>query len=138
MAGFAKTKRTPITGVILAAVFACVVGCGDAGDRPELGSVTGLVTLDGQPLNNAVVLFKTQGKRSSRGFTDEKGRYTLSYIRDIEGAAVGEHRVSIDRLPQVEGQQYSRLPSKFNRESTLDATVSPGHNTIDWKLKSDS
>lgn len=114
-----------------------IVGC-NRGDRPKLGTVEGVVTIDGQPLAGAVVMFQPDGRRSSRGFTNDHGEYELGYLRDIRGAAVGEHRVIIDRVPQNDGKQYQRLPPKYNVESELTAVVEPGSNKLNWDLASRS
>lgn len=115
---------------------AALAGCGSS-DRPLLATVTGVVTIDGEPLTNAVVMFKPEGLRASRGFTNDQGSYELAYIRDIRGAAIGTHRVIIDRMPRNDGKNYSKLPTRYNVKSELTATVEPGDNQFDWKLTSD-
>jgi len=122
-------------GVVIA--FALVVGCGSKSDRPDLGSVTGTVTLDGVPLTNGAVVFKPEGLRSSRGFTDAEGNYELIYLRDIRGAALGEHRVYLGVVPG-EGSAVTSLPKKYSVMSKLTATVEPGSNVFDWTLESDA
>lgn len=94
-----------------AVVFALLglpAGC-TQGDRPELGTVTGVITLDGQPLKNVEIAFVPPDGRASYGETDEEGFYELIYIRDIKGAKVGKHkllvrsgRVDNDKLQEVE------------------------------------
>ena len=128
-------KRIYLTlAITISGTAAALTGCGGAGDRPELGMVTGVVTIDGDPLPNAVVMFKPEGKRSSRGFTDSQGRYELIYLRDIRGATTGSHRVIIDRVPQKESGKYQRLPDCYNIETELTAEVEPGENLFDWEL----
>ena len=86
--------RCQITAYILLAVAASMfAGCG--GDGPRLGEVKGVVTLDGQPLTNARVVFHIEGARDSYAFTDENGQYELTYLRDKKGAVIGRHHVSI-------------------------------------------
>ncbi len=112
---------------------AALVGCAD--DRPGLASVSGLVTLDEKPLPNAVVIFlPTDGGRGSRGRTDDKGRYTLRYLRDIEGAIPGSHRVRI--VTASEDSPVERLPAKYNAATTLKVEVAAGSNTFDFPLES--
>src|SRR5688572_704144 len=73
-----------------------LAGCGQSG--PQLAPVSGRVTLDGQPLDAAEVLFQPdEGTGSpSYGYTDENGRYELGYKRGVKGAMVGSHTVSIE------------------------------------------
>jgi len=71
-------KRTIIDRLGMVAVVFCAVGlvlsgCGPKG--PELAPVEGVVTLDGQPLEGATVLFHAEGGgRPSTGTTDANGR----------------------------------------------------------------
>ena len=61
------------------------IGCGGApSDMPELGSVTGTVTLAGKPLADAIVEFRPAEGRPSSGKTNETGAYTLQYTSDLQ------------------------------------------------------
>ncbi len=82
-------------------------------ERPELGQVTGVVTLNDEPLANVIVIFqpepqtapdgKTNTWAASIGTTDSSGHYLLSSVKDVRGAAVGEHRVEIQVNPISSG-----------------------------------
>lgn len=109
-----------------------LMGCSGAGDRPDLGEVSGIVTLDGQPLAHASISFIQEGFRPSIGQTDDQGRYELTYIRDIKGAAVGTHMVKI----KVFGPGAQKVPPRYNSESELTCEVKPGHNEINFDLTS--
>src|SRR5690606_27047316 len=90
-----------------------LVGCGGT-DGPPLGSVSGRVTLDGQPLANAVVQFQPTGADGtySAGRTDEDGYYQLRYTRDRYGALIGSHRVSVSTAaPDAEDEQGNPRPA---------------------------
>lgn len=107
-----------------------LAGCGDS-SKPELGTVSGTVTLNGRPLEGATVTFQHSQKRFSRGTTDANGRYELNYIRDIQGAAIGKHRVVI----RCKGPDRREIvPSRYNEQTRLEAEVKPGHNTLDFNL----
>ena len=113
-----------------------VVGCGPAG--PELAPVTGRVTLDGEPLYPADVVFQPDGaKPPSFGRTDEDGRYTLGYKRGVEGALVGPHTVRIMIVTeQTRGPQL--VPPRYNTESELRREVLAGEeNVFDFDLTTD-
>ena len=109
-----------------------VLGCSGAGDRPEIGEVSGIVTFDGEPLANAGVAFSQPGFRPSVGQTDDQGTYELFYIRDIKGAAIGTHVVQIKQF----GQGAVQIPRRYNYESELSAEVNSGQNTINFDLSS--
>ena len=117
--------------VALAPLF--VVGCGK-GDMPDIGPVSGVVTLDSKPLVGTMVLFRPEAGRQSSARTDENGRYELKYIRDVMGAVVGSHKVIIRTAN--EDSSAERLPPRYNRQTTLTAEVTPEANTIDFSLKS--
>ena len=55
----------------------------------------------------------------------------------IKGAAVGQHTVRIDVLPDPLAQTSSQpLPARYNLESTLKADVKQGPNTFDFQVTS--
>lgn len=117
-------------------VIGCLVGC-DRSDRPDLGSVTGMVTLDGQPLPNAWVTFIQKGFRPSSDKTDANGRYELNYIRDIKGAALGTHTVKIElETPESAPSGIQQLPARYHVDSQMEREVKEGTNVFDFELAS--
>ena len=137
----------------LSALSLSLPGCG-SGDQPELGQVSGTVTLDGKPLSGVAVVFHPESGRPARGRTDLGGRYELTYIRDTMGTKVGRNRVEI--APNEEGEDEPEspedvddpnvkppvrpgrpvVPARYNTRSELEADVKPGENTFDFPLKS--
>ena len=120
-------------------------GCsGKQQDLPDLAEVTGVVTLDGKPLADAIIDFYPQtaaekgNARTSSGMTNADGQYTLMYNNDTVGAIVGDHLVRISKSDggaEVAGPET--LPAKYNNQSQLKATVgNSGVNQIDFELKS--
>jgi len=119
-------------------------GCG--GDGPELTSVKGEVTLDGSPLEGAVVTFNptAEGGSPSSGTTDAGGAYELMFTYDKKGAMPGDHSVRISKMApstgegegEIEGEDVESLPARYNTETTLTATVESGGNSIDFALES--
>lgn len=125
--------------VALLAVFALTVaGCGGGG--PKLATVTGKVTLDGQPAQRLLVAFEPAEGRPSQGKTDTQGMYELFYTFDKKGAAVGKHTVRIVGASEdEEGNEIEnpvRIPPKYNEQSELTADVESGSNEIDFDLQS--
>jgi hypothetical protein len=119
-------------GTVIALICLALAGCSQ-GDRPSLGTVQGVVTLDGVPLPNAAIRFlPISPVRASMSMTDSSGRYELIYIRDIMGAAVGEHRVEITT---EEVAVPGKLPPHYNSNTTLTAHVKGGKNEINFDLK---
>lgn len=115
-----------------------LLGCGGGADgTPELGEVTGVVTLDGRPLPKAQVEFAPASGRPSSGETAEDGRYTLQYTADHAGAVVGAHSVKISTGGYGDaGPIDEKLPPRYHAETELKADVKPGNNEINFDLLS--
>ncbi|EAQ77875.1 hypothetical protein [Blastopirellula marina] len=122
-------------------------GCTARSDRPELGEVTGTVTLDGKPLVDALLTFVPEKGRSSFGATDEAGFYQLKFTGDADGAVLGQHKVVIESIaasgnhsdPSIErnnAAQAEKIPSRYNTKSELKREVVAGRNAFDFELTS--
>lgn len=130
----------PIAAALLG-ILASTVGCGDA----NMGRVHGTVTLDGQPLDGAMVTFAPAegGGRPAAGRTDNRGRYQLVFSRDARGAMVGPHTVSISTYSEVPGEDGNdqvipeRVPAQYNVNSDLTRNVERGSNEFNFDLQSD-
>ncbi len=113
-----------------------LAGCGPSG--PEIASVEGNVTLDGQPLPQAQVLFVPDKGRPSVAKTDGKGYYRLEYVDGLEGAIPGRCRVEITtRTPaemNAKGEMMpavkEMVPVQYNRDTTLEFEVLPKTRNI--------
>jgi len=107
---------------------------------PDLVEVTGTITLDGQPLAGAHVIFepiKTPDNdvkaAASHGLTDETGTFSLVYVKDITGAVVGMHRVEISARNE-KGKE--RVPFQYNVRSTLAIEVKPDSEPLKFDILS--
>jgi hypothetical protein len=101
----------------------------------KVASVSGQVTINGQPLPGAQVTFQPIGSGredpgpGSSGITDDQGRYNLKLLTSKQvGAVVARHRVMIytyrPSRSKTEGAvEPETIPSRFNLESTLYFTV---------------
>jgi hypothetical protein len=117
-----------------------VIGCGGPpADMPELGEVSGIVTVGGTPLAGATVNFSPTGEgRPSAAVTDNSGHYTLQYTSEYAGAAVGEHIVTVTAAAaegdyESEDDGDSGLPPAASDRS-LKKTVKAGPNDINIDL----
>lgn len=130
--------------VMLLGILPLCSGCGGgASDQPEIGHVTGVVTLGGEPLADARVVFSpVEGGQSSEATTDEQGRFELVYRGDLKGAKVGEHKVFIstfeesvlDDSGRPTGGREELVPEQYNRNTTLTVTVEAGENEFPFDL----
>jgi hypothetical protein len=131
--------------VLIAGVVLIASGC-QRGDRPPLGIVTGMVTMDGQPLAGVEVSFAPESGRPSVGLTDGAGRYDLVYVGTVKGAKVGPHRVRISMPPgdldnedderPARALRLMRIPLRYNFQTMLTAEVQRGRNDFDFALES--
>jgi len=129
------------TCIIAIALFA-VAGCGRA------VSVSGVVTLDGKPIEGAAVSFTPAsgdggGLGGSYGKTDAQGKFSLrTVIGDKPGAAAGKHKVTISLSQGAdpnnpEAAQKELIPAKYNTKSELTFDVpSGGTNKANFDLQS--
>ncbi len=119
-----------------------LVGCGTSG--PQLGTVDGTVTLNGEPLKEAVVSFRpVAGGRTAEGITNDKGEFVIEFAAGSQGALLGDHEVRVttfrERVIADNGRVedpgvLEKVPSKYNDESELIRTVEPGANHFELEL----
>ena len=126
--------------VVIAALFV-LSGC-----SPNAASVTGTVTLDGQPLKTGDVSFHPAGANGAvaYGKIDPDGKYVIS-TGDETGLAPGQYAVTVvatEAVPlptgNVEVIPKVLTPLKYNTPETTDikVEVKPGANEIPIELKS--
>jgi hypothetical protein len=123
---------------------ACLIllaGCG----RSAAVTVSGKITLDGTPLDDATISFVpvTGGQRNAGWATVEKGRYAIPESSELGS---GSFRVEIRAL-RAAGEKSNQndptlmfakeaLPAKYNSKSELVTDLKVGANTADFDLKS--
>ncbi|MBX3439307.1 MAG: Ig-like domain-containing protein [Planctomycetaceae bacterium] len=109
--------------------------------------VQGTVTVNGEPLSHASVIFRPENGRPSIGKTDEEGRYQLQYTRESAGALPGLHEVAISTFvesdpdssdPIVQLGRRESLPSQYNSHTTLKVELPQDHQAdhpLDFALE---
>ena len=125
------TASTWMICLVSSLLCAGFTGCSGGGaDYPDLGTVSGVVTVDGKPTGNILVQFSpVDGGRTAVGLTDASGRYDLDYAADAKGAAVGKHQVTLvgqsgspnDDQLDLSGSD-SPIPEQY-RDKTFDFEV---------------
>jgi hypothetical protein len=135
-----KTVAWDIALCLLTALAFASAGC--SGRPANVAAVNGKVTLGGQPLPDAVVMFTPVNPGSpSAGRTNSSGEYELSYTRTVKGAEKGEHNVSISTfMNATDDPPAPEVPEKVPyayREGAkaLKATVNAGSNEINFDLE---
>lgn len=128
--------------VVLAGVL--VAGCGS----PHEASVSGTVTLDGEPLDRGTVSFHPVGEGAvAYGQIGADGSYEVKTGRE-SGLAPGDYKVTVvattpppppkDPMDEPVGELIT--PQRYGAKQTTDLqfAVEPGSNTIDLELTSSS
>ncbi len=139
--------------LVLSTTAIAIAGCGGGGpdDMPEIGQVTGVITVDGVPKADLMVTFQPEGGRPAMGTTDAEGKYELTYSRNEMGTKIGKNLVTIST---VEGEQdYEAggaaadkepapdpIPAKYNtmamENPEMTVEVSAGSNEFNFDVSS--
>ncbi|WP_339726880.1 carboxypeptidase-like regulatory domain-containing protein [uncultured Gimesia sp.] len=108
--------------------------CSSSGSSVPLEKVTGKVTLNGEALDGAIIIFEEVNTgASSHGLTDAEGQYELKSKQDESGAPAGKYVVKIIK-PEGEVAGQELIPAKYNSKSELKAEVKTGENKYDFDL----
>lgn len=127
-----------------AASLLCLCAVAGCGSDSDLAAVTGRITLNGRPLEGAIVQFQPVGQAGSpsAGITDEDGRYELMFTFNRRGAMVGEHRVTIRTAAiyyedeDCDCEKADPIPPEYNDNTELVRIVEPSGNSFDFDLTS--
>jgi hypothetical protein len=127
--------------IAMSFVFLLAIGCGGGLDT---ASVTGIITLDGEPLANASVTFSpkaTNGEApASNGATDSTGAYnlTVTTTRD-KGAVIGRHTVTITLIMDEPEGDDADVAEPADEDPIPDHDfsfeVKPGDNSANFDLE---
>lgn len=141
-------------------VLGALAGCSGGTDFGEMGSISGKLTMDGQPLEagTQLLFMKIDAGYAAFGDTDEAGNYTITWIREGERRSevpVGDYQVLIQPPAGQDTESMSadqmlsgedvpiaepKFPRKYQQHATsgLEYTIEPGENRVDIDLKSDA
>ncbi len=108
-------------------MFSCILviaGCGS--DRPPLASLTGTVTLDGEPVPYGGLMFSpVDGGRPSLAGLNEEGEFEASYVYGVPGAIIGKHRVTFEESNADGGAESEEDEFKPYAPPANNYTISP-------------
>lgn len=126
-----------VLGAALAAAFLTLTGC-DGG--PKIVPVSGMVTIDGQPLTYGHVQVIPTGWRPASGRIGGDGRFTLTTTVPGDGCVVGTHPVAVLAGESISPETMKwHAPQKYADISTsnLKVTITGPTDDLKIELKSD-
>ncbi|WP_373649656.1 MULTISPECIES: hypothetical protein [unclassified Schlesneria] len=126
-------QKTFALGLLWAGCVITTIGCGGA-DRPPLGKVTGTVTMEGDPVENLILLFKPEVGRAATAKTDVNGFYRVEYVKGEPGTKIGPTTVLLE-WPLGYEAPFPIPPRYTGANSELKLEVVAGNNPFDIELE---
>lgn len=150
-AGIVTRMGIHVFSLLLICQVFCVGCAGEFG--PELVPVTGTITLDGQPVQQAVIRFLPDNSKGTKGpialgVVESSGRYSLTSPGGRDGVIEGHHLVTIICEEQAEREvsegvfetvgDKCHVPAHYASEKTseLTAEVTTDSNEVNFDLRS--
>jgi hypothetical protein len=136
--------RSTASGAFLLLLAAALMGCSTP--TYELAPVEGQVTLDGEPITDAKVMFAPVAKNGSQksgkpafGMLQQGGEFTLSTYKPDDGAVVGEHWVTVIRVEarRSPDRRSDDAKPKANQAVTWDRVTYPQLVTVAANAEND-
>ncbi|MCA9248069.1 MAG: hypothetical protein KDA42_13165 [Planctomycetales bacterium] len=125
---------TPILPLLLMILVQGVSGCDDG--RPERVKVSGIVLLDGEPLNWGYVRVLPSDARAAGGRLDADGRFALTCFDDEDGAVIGTHVVTVSAGESLGPTRRKwHAPKKYADPKTSELTVTIDGPTDDLRIE---
>jgi len=128
------TNTSLRTGFLTLSLLAAgmLVGCGGGGSGPDRVSVSGTVTVGGEPVEVAQIQFEPKVDKSdvsnaptAFGYV-KNGEYS---IPEVTGAIVGEHQVRVRIVKTAEGEEEEEtVVGEFRTSATVQADGDHVHN----------
>jgi hypothetical protein len=142
-----------VTTCLLTIFLLSAPGCGpDTSHLPKTVPASGIVTLDGKPVEGAQVVLVPagDGAHGAFGTTDASGSFSLRAFEQKDGAVPGEYKVQVSKTvevklkgPPVDGGDPVRfdygVPAKYTGAQTSGLTVTipdAGIKDIKFELRS--
>ncbi|MDR2642573.1 MAG: carboxypeptidase-like regulatory domain-containing protein [Planctomycetaceae bacterium] len=106
---------------ILFSFLILIVGCNQSGQLEGLVPASGTVTFNGQPIDQAMIIFSPQtGENTARAAsatTDAKGNFTMMTLNPGDGVFPGDYLVTVEKT-EITGE-YRQEPTPDSDKSKL-------------------
>ena len=128
-----RVRRSMFLVVVL--TLAAFVGCG-GGAKTKAIAVSGTVTVDGQPLADGVVYFKTVQTGVFETFPVKDGEFKGEALEGERRVEISSFRIKIVDPEGMKSEVKENLiPAKYNVDSTFKETVTrSGPNKFKFEL----
>lgn len=134
--------KSPLPKLLISLVIIAAPGCGDTGSQRR--AISGSVTLDGQPVNNATLILTPQGPGLSAAAQIVDGQFALSadvgptqgdFSVRINPAEVEFHPTTSAR--KTDGKSRQQIPQRYQRPGELSVKITDDPaQTLELKLSS--
>jgi hypothetical protein len=119
-----------ILAIFIVVLFLTLLGCGGS-DQLARAPVTGNVTLDGDPVSEATILFRPEVGRAGTGKIENGEIVAASTYGINDGIVLGTHKVAIQPIPsdpppapsRIQGDNITPIPSPVENQRPPRATV---------------
>ena len=126
--------RRVLCGAALVAALVGLAGCGDGG--PKIVPVSGVVTIDGQPLTYGHIQVSPTGWRPASSRIGADGKFMLTTNVSGDGVAVGTHQVVILAAEALNPEATKwHAPKKYADFKTANLTLTVTGPTTDAKIE---
>lgn len=139
-------NQTPFYGAFSVSVILLSTITGCLSGSSEHGHVTGVVKINGSPVQDAMVTFSPKEGRSAIAATQADGSYELNYTPGVKGAKLGENvvRITTYSAPELDDSNRvvnpgkpERFPPKYSEGKEVIVEVKSGENTFDFDVEAD-
>lgn len=98
-----KAPLLLLGGLLAGACFGCSGGDEWTKNLPETVAATGVVLLDGKPVEGASVVFAPAdgAKYPAKALTDSSGHFSLDAFPSKEGAVPGKYKIQISKTVEI-------------------------------------
>ncbi|MEW4562375.1 hypothetical protein AB1K70_07610 [Bremerella sp. JC770] len=132
-------SRLNLTVVLLPMLLVGLVGCQQ--NEFETAPIHGTITLNGEPVQGARVLFIPSNKKTKAagGETDRNGQYEIRFTGTQMGSTIGPHRVKVMYEPESGGRERAgrkstpKISPKF-LNGNVEVEVQDTDNVFDFEL----
>lgn len=101
-------------------------GCGSSEGFPKTYPVTGVIKVNGKPIEGAIVTFQLDsGKENAIGTSNSNGEFKLSMFRPSDGAVPGQYRVAVKKVNAQSADFNAPPPGQLTGGDLADDYVPP-------------